>query len=80
MDLVLTKFDDDDMYDTMKLMQSTDLFMGMHGAGFTNLLFMPPVCVWSKHCPGQGLSGSGPGCKVLCRDSRVGSSATAGFS
>ena len=42
-DLVLTKFDADDMYDTMKLVQSTDLFMGMHGAGFTNLLFMNPV-------------------------------------
>ena len=29
--------------EVMKLMQSTDLFMGMHGAGFTNVLFLPPV-------------------------------------
>jgi len=48
-DLVLTKFADEDMYDTMKLMQSTDLFMGMHGAGFTNLLFMPPVRILWKN-------------------------------
>ncbi len=43
-DLVLTKFEGS-MYDTMKLMATTDLFMGMHGAGFTNVLYLPPVRV-----------------------------------
>ena len=37
-----TKFDGS-MYDTIKMLASTDLFMGMHGAGFTNVLFLPPV-------------------------------------
>ena len=41
-DLVLTKFEGS-MYDTMKLMATTDLFMGMHGAGFTNVLYLPQV-------------------------------------
>ena len=43
MDLVLTEFTQSSLYEVMKLMQSTDLFMGMHGAGFTNVLFLPPV-------------------------------------
>ena len=34
-ELVLTTFDGS-MYDTIKLMRCTELFMGMHGAGFTN--------------------------------------------
>ena len=42
MDLVLTTFDGS-LWETMRLMQSTDLFMGMHGAGFTNTLFLPKV-------------------------------------
>ena len=41
-DLVLTTFGGS-LYDSMKLMQTTDLFLGMHGAGFTNVLFLPPV-------------------------------------
>ena len=41
-DLVLTTFDGS-LWETMRLMQSTDLFMGMHGAGFTNTLFLPKV-------------------------------------
>ena len=41
-DLVLTNFDES-LWETMQLMQSTDLFMGMHGAGFTNTLFLPKV-------------------------------------
>ena len=40
---MLTQFADGSLYEVMKLMQSTDLFMGMHGAGFTNVLFLPPV-------------------------------------
>ena len=42
MDLVLTTFNGS-LWETMQLMQSTDLFLGMHGAGFTNTLFLPKV-------------------------------------
>ena len=47
MDLVLTEFTNVSLYDVMKLMQSTDLFLGMHGAGFTNALFLPPVRLYT---------------------------------
>ena len=41
-DLVLTDFDGS-LWETMRLMQTTDLLLGMHGAGFTNAMFLPKV-------------------------------------
>ena len=41
-DVVLTTFDGT-LWETMRLMQTTDLFLGMHGAGFTNTMFLPKV-------------------------------------
>lgn len=31
------------LFDTVDLMQRTDLFLGMHGAGMTNVYFLPEV-------------------------------------
>ena len=38
----ITKFDGA-LFDTMDLMRRTDLFLGMHGAGWTNALFLSKV-------------------------------------
>ena len=35
------------LYDSMDLMRRTDLFLGMHGAGWTNTLFLSEVCIRS---------------------------------
>lgn len=45
MELVVTKFDGT-LWDTMQLMHSTDVFVGMHGAGMTNLLWIRKVCLF----------------------------------
>lgn len=31
------------LFDTVDLMQHTDFFLGMHGAGMTNVYFLPEV-------------------------------------
>ena len=31
------------LWDTMQLVRGTDVFLGMHGAGFTNLLWLSRV-------------------------------------
>ena len=41
-ELLLTLFDGS-LYDQMKMMRGTDLFMCMHGAGSTNIIFLRPV-------------------------------------
>ncbi len=42
MELVVTTFDAP-LWETMQLVHGTDVFMGMHGAGFTNLLWLRQV-------------------------------------
>ncbi len=42
-DLVVTTFETP-LWDTMQLVHRTDVFLGMHGAGFTNLLWLRQVC------------------------------------
>ena len=41
-DLVSTTFDGDH-YEAMRAMQTTDLLLGMHGAGMAHAMFLPPV-------------------------------------
>ena len=41
-ELVVTTFDDRH-YDAMRTMQSTDLLLGMHGAGMAHAMFLRPV-------------------------------------
>ena len=41
-DLVVTRFDFP-LWEAIDLVQSTDVFIGMHGAGFTNLLALHQV-------------------------------------
>jgi hypothetical protein len=32
------------LFDTVDLMQRSDVLLGMHGAGMTNVYFLPEVC------------------------------------
>ena len=36
------------LFDTVDLMQRSDLLIGMHGAGMTNVYFLPEVCIASS--------------------------------
>ena len=36
----------DTLYDTIDLLLRTDVFLGMHGAGFTNIQFIPKARPW----------------------------------
>ena len=42
-ELVLTTFAGLPLWDTMQLVHGTDVFLGMHGAGLTNLLWLRKV-------------------------------------
>jgi hypothetical protein len=42
-DLVATTFNGT-LWETMRLMQTTDVLLGMHGAGLTNTMFLPKAC------------------------------------
>ena len=37
------------LYDTMQTLHTTDVFMGMHGAGMANIMWLPPVRVFAMH-------------------------------
>ena len=49
MDFVKTSFNMS-MWEAFALVRSTDVFLGMHGAGFTNLLAMHQVDVQGRCC------------------------------
>ncbi len=40
--MTVTEFGDMGQWESMQLMKQTDVFMGMHGAGMTNMLWMKP--------------------------------------
>lgn len=42
-DVTVTDFSDW-LFDTVDLMQRSDVLLGMHGAGMTNVYFLPEVC------------------------------------
>ena len=47
MDFVTTKFKMP-LWEAFELVRSTDLFLGMHGAGFGNLLALHQVIAWQS--------------------------------
>ena len=49
-ELVVTKFNMS-LWEAMQLVRGTDVFMGMHGAGFTNLLWLQHVRAVSSNLP-----------------------------
>lgn len=56
-DVVTTTFNGT-LYDSMDLMQHTDIFLGMHGAGWTNALFLSKVSTMAQEIyPSLPLSG-----------------------
>ena len=43
MDLMSRRFEDMHLWETMQRVQSTDVLLGLHGAGLTNILWLPEV-------------------------------------
>ena len=41
-DIIITRFDGH-LWESMELMRRADVLLGMHGAGMTNVMFMPQV-------------------------------------
>ena len=51
--MVRERFAGEDLVDTIAAVRSADVFMGMHGAGFVNSLYLQPVRALEPWARGQ---------------------------
>ncbi len=62
MELVVAAFDGP-LWETVRLVRGTDVFLGMHGAGFTNVLWLRQVCThFCAHSQGHSEKEETPMC------------------